>query len=165
VDGGETSGGEPRILELQTLPFMSVSTGACYLSSRPTPVPLPPIPATPSIPTVFGGDLEQDCIATFNPTRFNENRGKALTWDKDLARLAILSADHCATVRQEHTHVHGSQILFITKTSCSASIKGWFHDEKPVNGGHYQIIRNPNLSRVGCAVSNRGRRCISCNFQ
>jgi hypothetical protein len=40
------------------------------------------------------------------------------------------------------------QILFITKTSCSDAIKGWFFDEKPTNGGHYLIIKDPRYRNV-----------------
>jgi uncharacterized protein YkwD len=140
-----------------------MSLGACYLAQRSIPsVPvITPLPQVPSADT----NLEQNCLSTFNPVRFQENRGRALQWDSNLANIAILSARHCANVAQVHTNVIGSQILFVTKSSCSDAIKGWFHDEKPVNGGHYQIIKNPNLSKVGCAVVGTGRKCISCNFQ
>jgi hypothetical protein len=127
--------------------------------------PAPKQPKRPSQPSYPANSYISDCLDTFNTARWNEDRGPALSWDPWLAERAENSASYCANVEQEHTDVVGGQILFITKTSCSSGIKGWFHDEKPYRGGHYMIIKNHKYSRVGCATVRSGSRCISCNFR
>ncbi len=127
---------------------------------KPKPEVYPPPQEGNDLPA-----LARDCLDTLNRARSSENGAPALKWDSYLADRAQNSAQYCANVAQQHSDVIGGQILFITKTSCSAGIKGWFYDEKPYGGGHYRIIKNERYKRVGCAVIQSGSRCISCNFQ
>jgi hypothetical protein len=132
------------------------------------PQPQKPPQAQPNTPPPSynpNSGLVGDCLNTFNTARYQEDRGPPLVWDDFLAQRAGNSASYCANVAQRHTDVVGGQILFITKTSCSAGIKGWFHDEKSYRGGHYLIIKNHKYKKVGCAVIGSGRKCISCNFR
>jgi hypothetical protein len=147
-----------------TLAQNSSNTGKCYIANRPKPttivVPTPTPKPEPQQPGLIG-----DCLSTLNDARARENGAPKLVWDNWLASRAQNSAKYCATVEQEHTDVVGAQILFITKTSCSDAIWGWFDRERSYNGGHYMIIKDKKYSKVGCSVIGYGSKCISCNFR
>ncbi|KAJ3362213.1 hypothetical protein HDU91_003525, partial [Kappamyces sp. JEL0680] len=78
--------------------------------------------------------LAGDCLSNFNSARSSYG-APGLAWSDSLASLAASSANYCATVSQTHTNLpsNGGQILFITMTSCSAAMNGWFYAEAASN--------------------------------
>ncbi|KAJ3231018.1 hypothetical protein HDU81_004099, partial [Chytriomyces hyalinus] len=128
-------------------------------------------------------DVITQCLGLANYAREHYTGKAPLTWDNNLAKFALLSAQLADAQGCSHCHSYSgsgeynwAQNLYTSKGSCWDSYAGWVTneasgdtDEENKKAGHFMNVVGTAIdwsaySTIGCASSNDANKATVCNY-
>ncbi|KAJ3395999.1 hypothetical protein HDU80_010127, partial [Chytriomyces hyalinus] len=128
-------------------------------------------------------DVVTQCLGLANYAREHYTGKAPLTWDNNLAKFALLSAQLADAQGCSHCHSYSgsgeynwAQNLYTSKGSCWDSYTGWVTneasgdtDEENKKAGHFMNVVGTAIdwsayTTIGCASSNDANKATVCNY-